>query len=81
MKFSIKDFYSKCDQIRSYCRNTTFTVEILNEKLHFLCKEEFNQSWIYATGKLSGSFNLANFFVCYALKITHVFFKCSVYQT
>ena len=26
MKFSIKDFFSKCDQIRN-----------LNEKLHFLC--------------------------------------------
>ena len=31
MKFSIKDFFSKCDQIR------TFTEEILNGKLHFLC--------------------------------------------
>ena len=30
MKFSIKDFFSKCDQI-------TFTEEILNGKLHFLC--------------------------------------------
>ena len=31
MKFSIKDFLSKCDQIRSG--------EILNGKLHFLCSE------------------------------------------
>ena len=30
MKFSIKDFFSKCDQI-------IFTEEILNQKLHFLC--------------------------------------------
>ena len=30
MKFSIKDFFSKCDQIQ-------FTKEILNGKLHFLC--------------------------------------------
>ena len=30
MKFSIKNFFSKCDQI-------TFTEEILNGKLHFLC--------------------------------------------
>ena len=30
MKFSIKDFFSECKQIRS-------TEEILNEKLHFLC--------------------------------------------
>ena len=28
MKFSIKDFFSKCDLV-------TFTEEILNEKLHF----------------------------------------------
>ena len=35
MKFSIKDFFSKCDQIR---RNlVTFTGEILNGKLHFVC--------------------------------------------
>ena len=30
MKFSIKDFFRKSDQI-------TFTEEILNGKLHFLC--------------------------------------------
>ena len=33
MKFSIKDFFSKYDQIR----RVTFTEEILNGKLHFLC--------------------------------------------
>ena len=32
-KFSIKHFFSKCDQIRIF----TFTEEILNGKLHFLC--------------------------------------------
>ena len=32
MKFSIKDFFSKCDQIR-----VTFTEEIINGKFHFLC--------------------------------------------
>ena len=32
MKFSIKDFFSKCDQIRDF---VTFTEEILNGKLHF----------------------------------------------
>ena len=31
MMFSIKDFFSKCDQIH------TFTEEILNGKLHFVC--------------------------------------------
>ena len=34
MKFPIKDFFSKCDQIRRKLRK--FTEEILNEKLHFL---------------------------------------------
>ena len=33
MNFFIQDFFSKCDQIRS------FTEEILNEKLHFLCSD------------------------------------------
>ena len=36
MKFSIKDFFRKCDQIRS---SLTFTAEIPNWKLHFLCNE------------------------------------------
>ena len=35
MKFFIKDFYSKCNQIRK------FTEEILDGKLHFLCGETF----------------------------------------
>ena len=35
MKFSIKDFFSKGDQIRSFL--ATFTEEILNGKLNFLC--------------------------------------------
>ena len=38
MKFSIKDFLSKCDQIHSFLR-ITFTGEIPNGKLHFLCNE------------------------------------------
>ena len=41
MEFSIKDFLSKCDQIRRLLRITadlvTFTAEILDGKLHFLC--------------------------------------------
>ena len=32
MKFSIKDFFTKCDQIRR-----KFIEEIVNGKLHFLC--------------------------------------------
>ena len=39
MKCSIKDFFSKCDQIRRklLLKKITFTEEILNGKLHFLC--------------------------------------------
>ena len=32
MNFSVKDFFSKCDQI-----HPQFPEEILNVKLHFLC--------------------------------------------
>ena len=37
MQFSIKGFFSKCDQIRSTADLVTFTEETLNRKLHFLC--------------------------------------------
>ena len=38
MKFSIKDFFSKCDQIHQETVDLiTLTEENLNEKLHFLC--------------------------------------------
>ena len=36
MKFSTKDFFSKCDH--------TFTEEILNGKLHFLCSVSKNKA-------------------------------------
>ena len=39
MRFSIKDFFSNCDQIRT-ADLVTYTEEILNGKLHFLCCEE-----------------------------------------
>ena len=40
MKFSIKDFSSKCDQIRSFVQDlVTFTGKILNGKLHFFVSE------------------------------------------
>ena len=51
MKFSIKDFFSKCDQIRSFVNVTksavsadlvTFTEEILRGKPHFLCSDVSN---------------------------------------
>ena len=38
MTFSIKDLFSKCDQIpQETAELVTFTEEILNEKLHVLC--------------------------------------------
>ena len=38
MKFSIKDFFSKCVQIPQETADlVAFTEEILNGKLHFLC--------------------------------------------
>ena len=37
MKFSIKDFFCKCDQPRETADLVTFTEKILNGKLHFLC--------------------------------------------
>ena len=36
MKFSIKDFFNKCDQIQDL---VTLTEEILNGKLHFVCND------------------------------------------
>ena len=42
-KFSIKDFFSKCDQSRSpnpqfHADLVTFTEETFNENIHFLCR-------------------------------------------
>ena len=38
MKFSIKDFFSKCDQIRSFLRVWSHLLkESLLENFHFLC--------------------------------------------
>ena len=36
-KFSVRDFFSKCEQIRSFLDLLVFTKEILNGKLQFLC--------------------------------------------
>ena len=37
MNFSIIDFFSKCE-IRKIANSVTFTEEILNGKLYFLCR-------------------------------------------
>ena len=50
MKFSIKAFFSKCKDL------VTFTGEILDRKLHFLCSESCsdplrqNANWMYIRG-------------------------------
>ena len=36
MKFSIKDFLRKCDEIRCSADSVTFNEEMPNGKLHFL---------------------------------------------
>ena len=50
LKFSIKDFFSKCDQICSFLQETadlvTFTEEILNGKLHF-CAVYYNKGQMH----------------------------------
>ena len=43
MKISIKDFFGKCDQIQLPVDLVTFTEEIRNGKLHFLCSALFVQ--------------------------------------
>ena len=44
MNFFMKDFFSKCDQIRSFLPDlVTFTEEILNGKLYFLCSACLNR--------------------------------------
>ena len=43
MKFSIKDFFSKCNQIHSKLRIWSYLLkEILNAKLHYLCSDGNN---------------------------------------
>ena len=49
MKFSIKDFFKKCDQIRSFLRIFSHLLKkILNRKLTFLCSVFFEKDpWDY----------------------------------
>ena len=41
MMFSIKDLFSKCDQIRGKRRFRHIIEEILNGKFHFLCSDGY----------------------------------------
>ena len=45
IKFSIKDFFSKCDQMQQFPADlVTFTEETLNGKFHFLCSVVLSKS-------------------------------------
>ena len=62
-KFYIKDFHGKCDQIPSFLRIFTFTGEIINGKLHFLCSDVLQKkiphySQYMHSGKTCTSVNL-----------------------
>ena len=43
--FSIKDFFSKCDQIQFSADLVTFTEKILNKKLYFLSSNSYWYAW------------------------------------
>ena len=54
-KFSIKDFFSKCDQILRKLRIWShFTEEILHGKLHFLCNDWKGKLFFYQKNVLKG---------------------------
>ena len=71
MKFSIKDSFSKCDQNPQFpAELVTFTEEILNGKLHFLCSPNFQQ--IKVTIILISHINIFPLFI-----FLQIFFKSS----
>ena len=57
MKFSIKDFFITCDQIRRNCGFGHITEEIFNGKLQFLCCVRFHPDiyspWVYIPRKVT----------------------------
>ena len=57
MKFSIKDFFITCDQIRRNCGFSHITEEIFNGKLQFLCCVRFHPDiyspWVYNLNTLN----------------------------
>ena len=62
MKFSIKDFFIKCDQIRCFLRIWPSTEEIPNGKLHFLCRVVFKKNLLKIIRPSSSSFFLVTLF-------------------
>ena len=53
MKFSIKDFFSNCDQTRSLTADMViFTEETLSGTLNFLCRDIMKRIFENINGKL-----------------------------
>ena len=73
-KFSIKGFFSKCNQIRSL---VTFTEEILNRKLHFSCSK-INGFFVKSAEKFSIIF--VEIFVDNNLRTTHLWNLSHIFQ-
>ena len=61
IKFPIKDFFSKCEVIASVISSVTFTEEIYNEKLHFLCSAICYISGSFMTGLITGEIHMSGF--------------------
>ena len=59
IKFYIKDFFSKCDQIRSFQSAVTFSEEILNGKLHVLCSVLLSKGFPTWLKRQSKSLNIS----------------------
>ena len=54
MKFSIKDFSDKCNQIfKNTADLVIFTWEMLNGKFHFLCSEITSELWVICSKIIS----------------------------
>ena len=71
MKFSIKDLFSNCDEIKFSANLVTFTKEFINGKLHFLCSVQDNlQVNIHLRCNI---FAYINFHKCRSLDISRGF--------
>ena len=62
MKFSIKDFFSKCDQIRSFPADlVTFTEEMLKGKFNFFAVKALHLSCLRGPSYASESYDFLTF--------------------
>ena len=79
MKLSIKDFFSKCDQIRTKLL-VTFSEEILNRKLHFWCSEPCSFLWISSHFLKKSIIEDLIFTRCYQKITKSYFILCDAYS-